>query len=157
MEYCRIRAFESISVFDLNFLVLAFIVWGVWRCLTYLSNSYYLIKYNNNILQLSYWLKCPLGAFATFLFPLIHVSTVSDRIWLPPPHTITAWMTQGYSPCIAVSIQSLNELSSLSIASFLLHPCKSIIDDRVYEVDDLKLELRLEEMYKFSTLPTLIW
>jgi hypothetical protein len=43
--------------------------------------------------------------FATF-FSLIQALTVSDRVKLPPSHTITAGMTHRYSPFIVTSIHA---------------------------------------------------
>lgn len=65
-----------------------------------------------------------LGAFATFSFFLIHLSTASASIWFPPPHTILMGITQGYDPFIAMSIHKGRHSSNFVNCIFLRQAMK---------------------------------
>lgn len=83
-----------------------------------------ILHYNNHEFY-----KLLFGAIATFFLSLIQASTVSDKIWLPPPHTITAGMTQGYSPFIVRSIKSTSAVSRVVVASSLVQPCRFRVEE----------------------------
>ena len=67
----------------------------------------------------------PLGLFAIWAFSRMNLATRSDRIWFPPPQTMSTGMMKGCSPFMASSTHSYSALCNISKASSLEQPCKS--------------------------------